>query len=562
VRRTPFDWLLLIFFITAVVGVWAAYDRSRAWLKFGIIIAAIVLFYILAWQRRRNVWWVSGLLGITSSLIAAYFLLTHDWGSWPADIDILNRIGVWWMGIRPPVSLLTLHPNIAGGMIAMLLPFLIAIGVYGYEKQQSEIWGPAFIFGGLALTGLVMTSSRAAWLALIGGLGIWLVWEVSDRVTAVIPFSRQKIFIFAVSLMTILGIALSYSVGDGPLSLAGSLPGQNNVTSRLDLFRDTVDLIGDFPFTGGGLGAFPGLYSQYLAVTPFFQFDYSHNLWLDVALEQSPIGLLSFMGLVVGSGVLLWRTAAHTNNDLLPEDLEAQKRWLYRQQFRRELKPFRWAATIALLVMVYHGLVDDPLYGGVGTPLLFVVPGIVVATSRRQEVKRLLPSMPGLKPGLAWVVGLALVGVGLRLAAAEWKANLGAVFMARTELAGWPTGEWDDGHHVSALDPAATLFTQVVDIASANRTARHRLGLIAMLRQDFGTAVTHLKIAHKLDPDHRGILKTLGYSYVWIGEFDQAAALLKSIPESDREMNVYTGWWLSQGREDLSKLAVDMANLH
>lgn len=560
-RRTPFDWLLLIFVITAVIGVWAAYDRSRAWLKFSIILAAIALYYALAWQRRRNVWWLSGLLGITSSLIAAYFLLTHDWGTWPADIGILNRIAVWWMGIRPPVSLPTLHPNIAGGMMAMLLPFLIAFGVYGYEKQRSEIWGPTFIFGGLALSGLVMTSSRAAWLALIGGLGIWLVWEASERLATVTQRSRNKLFIFTVSLLAILGVVFSYSVGDGPLSLAVGLPGQNNVTSRLDLFRDTIDLIGDFPFTGGGLGAFPGLYSQYIAVTPFFQFDYSHNLWLDLALEQSPMGLLSFIWLMAGSSILLWRTSAHSKNDPLPEDLEAQKRWLYRQQFRRELKPFRWAAAIALVVMVFHGLVDDPLYGSVGTPLLFVVPGMAVATSRRQEVKRLQPSMPGLRSGFAWIVALALVGIGLRLAASGWKANLGAVAMAQIELVGWPTGKWDDGRNMAALNPAARLFTQAVDIESANRTAQHRLGLIAMLRRDFATAVTHLNIAHKLDLDHRGILKTLGYSYVWIGELDQAAPLLESIPESDQEMDVYIDWWNGQGREDLSKLAVEMTKL-
>jgi hypothetical protein len=39
-RRTPFDLPLVLFVITAALGVWAAYDRDIAWSKFWLILGA------------------------------------------------------------------------------------------------------------------------------------------------------------------------------------------------------------------------------------------------------------------------------------------------------------------------------------------------------------------------------------------------------------------------------------------------------------------------------------------------------------------------------------------
>ena len=62
-------------------------------------------------------------------------------------------------------------------------------------------------------------------------------------------------------------------------------------------------------------------------------------------------------------------------------------------------------------------------------------------------------------------------------------------------------------------------------------------------------------------PGHRGIKKSLGYAYTWLGEFDKAFALLEQIPESRTEMETYTWWWNTTNREDLSQKASNMADL-
>jgi tetratricopeptide (TPR) repeat protein len=138
---------------------------------------------------------------------------------------------------------------------------------------------------------------------------------------------------------------------------------------------------------------------------------------------------------------------------------------------------------------------------------------------------------------------------------AVWYANLGAVQMARVELAGFPTGKWDDGSNITALEPAEALFIHALEFNPNNRTAHHRLGLIALLRQNFPVAVVHLEKAFQINKDHTGILKNLAYSYVWAGEIEKAVPLLIQLPEAQHEMQVYTQWWRMLGREDLAASA-------
>ena len=76
-----------------------------------------------------------------------------------------------------------------------------------------------------------------------------------------------------------------------------------------------------------------------------------------------------------------------------------------------------------------------------------------------------------------------------------------------------------------------------------------------MLKRDFPTAVSHLEIAHSGDPYHRGMLKALGFSYIWNGQIDAAQPLLNLIPKSNQEVGVYPWWWGDRNRPDLADYA-------
>jgi tetratricopeptide (TPR) repeat protein len=135
---------------------------------------------------------------------------------------------------------------------------------------------------------------------------------------------------------------------------------------------------------------------------------------------------------------------------------------------------------------------------------------------------------------------------------AAWYANLGAVPMAKVELAGFPTNRWTSPSVLPDLQQAESTLQAALQSNPANYTANYRLGLISMLRQDFISAAAYLEKANQVVPDHRGIVKSLGYCYAWLGDIEKASLLLDEIPEADNELKVYIWWWETQGRNDLS----------
>jgi lipopolysaccharide biosynthesis regulator YciM len=143
---------------------------------------------------------------------------------------------------------------------------------------------------------------------------------------------------------------------------------------------------------------------------------------------------------------------------------------------------------------------------------------------------------------------------------AIWYGNLGVIQMAQVELAGFPTNKWTESAILPDLETAESSLRFALDFDPTNRTVNHRLGLIAMLRRDFDSAVQYLEVAHNQTPNHRGIIKALGYSYVWLGELKRAQILLSEIPEATHELSVYDWWWKDRGRGDLSANAALMVS--
>jgi len=545
--------------MTAAGGVWATYNREAGWAKFWLILASIFLYYALARQPRENLWLVTSLLSLLVAYRALNFLLSPDLPRQSADFEIITKIKRGWLDLRPALTIHAPLPNISAGILAMLIPFPLALGVRAWRERNTSITLLTMVAGGLALFSLLLSSSRGAWLALAVTGGIGLLWRLSQF--AAKRVGKSPYLILGLCLFVVAGqlFWLSLTYPGGPMELANRLPGVPSGGSRLELVHAALNLIIDFPFTGGGLGAFAGLYSQYVMVIPHFLFSYSHNFYLDVALEQGLLGLLALVVVILGSAWLLVKS-------------------IYLSPGTNNSHSIGTVVLASLLVVILHGLVDDALYGNQATPQLFLLPGMAIAATRpdgglnRVHVPRLDLSKvltPGLENRTRWI-GAALVFVTALIApliilrepiTAAWLANLGAVEMARIELADFPSGRWDDGHNVNALAPTATVLKRALQLNPQNRTANHRLGMIAMVQRDFNTATFHLQQAYIADPDHRGVTKALGYCYTWAGKLNEAVRLLANIPEAEREMEVYVWWWRTQERGDLADQAAQMAAL-
>lgn len=554
-RRNLIGILLLLFGVTAVTGVFLAYDTAQAFQKLFVMIVAVLLLYALMAQSRRDIWTVAAILGIISVGIVGYFLQTNDWEVLPADIDIINRIGLRWMGIRPYLPIPVIHANAAGGLLAIILPFQIALAWYARRVKHSLYWWIAVGTGFVALVGLLFTSSRGAWVGLAAAFFLWQLWVQTEKVAQRMQRAHWLIFGAAVVGLAVVGLVLLFVVRD-------RIWGISTVNTRLMLDSASIDLIGDYPFFGAGLASFGGLYSQYIAVTPFFLFNYGHFFWLDMVLEQGVLGLLFWLGIY---GVSVWLLVKMPDNKLTIKAHMVGNGRSRRQVPARalEISLFRWAILISIITHLIHTLVDDPLYAFVGTPFLFLLPGLCLMLVDVHEIPRLtmprLPRVRLMQIGGASAAVLAIVLLVLwRPLFSNWYAMSGAVQMAKIELANWPLNEWNRYPDLDGLAAAAEKFEQALALDPTNRTANHRLGLIEMQNQVFDTAVSHLEAAYQQDPDHIGIVKSLGFSYVWQGNYDAAAPLLDLIPEAQYELENYVSWWEGNGRDDLADHAANM----
>jgi len=550
-QSTRLDLPIAILLLTAAMGVWTAYDAAMAWGKFWLIVGGILIYFAVAGQPQVNHWILACFLGFVGTLMASFFLLTHDWMLQPAKIEIANNVGLWWMSIRPSVHVQGINPNAAASVMAMTTPFLIVFGLRGWRERRASLVLPAIAVGLLISVALVLTTSRGAWLALSLATGTWLLWGLSGYVARAIRQPRGRIFTIALMLMSFAFIWLAFTYPAGVVGLMESLPGPAGAESRLELARETLDLIGDFPITGGGLGSFPGLYSRYILAVPIFALEHGHNLYLDVALEMGPLGILSIMAMILGSVLLL------VGGLLRPEDTNPGSQEL------------RWAGLAALMVISLHGLVD---YSHEGAPLLFLLVGMAISLTRgRSGVKpggnypsaRASTASP--RKGRRWwsfVGGAAIVLGSLaypfnfdKSLLAAWFANGGALEMARVELEGWPSDRGQADNTIAKLETAEAYFVRALKLDDSNRTAHHRLGLVSLQRRDFRVAVQHLEHAYQLDEDHRGIWRSLGSSYLWSGKLGQLSTFDRgtSLDEIYAQNDVFASW-LAKERDPYDSL--------
>lgn len=535
IRKTSFDWFVALFLTTAWVGYWAAYDRETAWSKVWLVVLAALLYYALSSQPEENLEWVCTLFFCIGLGVSSYFFLTQDFVALPRKMEFVNRIGRWVMEMIPRAGWTPIHPNYVAGIATITTPFILyPAGKLVKRSNLISTFLCVFIAIGLGVASfaILMATSRGIIMAIASAFGIWIVWRTVDLIGSRLRLRREALFPSLV-LIYLCVVVLFLYVGPANSGSAFSDDYYYGTGSRGELFARSIYLLFDFPFTGGGLGAFPGLYSYYMLGIPNFNVLNSHNLFLDVAIEQGLLGGLSFLIIFLMSIWFMARGIAQTDSS--------------------QAHIFGWLTFFGLVIAFVHGMVDDYLYNGSGTLLSLALIGLSMPMQKESTCKahftnRRIPSY----------VALALIFffmINLNIIRSAWNANLGAVQMAKVELAGFPTNQWTTSSILTKLEQADTLLHSALQADPANRTANHRLGLISLLRGDFHSAATYLEKANQEAPNHRGIIKSLGYCYVWLGNMEKAQQFLSKIPEARAELDIYVWWWGVKGRPRLAERA-------
>jgi tetratricopeptide (TPR) repeat protein len=199
------------------------------------------------------------------------------------------------------------------------------------------------------------------------------------------------------------------------------------------------------------------------------------------------------------------------------------------------------AAVVSLLIVLLHGLVDDPLYSGRGV-LLFFVPlafgaSLPVERGRRRRHPLVVP--------VALIVLLFLALLGRKPLISLAFSNLGAVHQSQAELSVYSWPEWpiqDDVRRRVNLSDSVAEFEQALAFNPRNGTAHRRLGMIELARGRYEAALHHLEAAYAVEPGSMTTRQLYGEALIVNGRVDEGRALWQGVSNAQRQLN-HRAWW-------------------
>lgn len=551
--RTPLDLPLLCFLATSSVGLWATYERDVSlarmpfevavgWQKYGLILAAVLLCLALARLPNARAVWVAtaGLVG-AGALAGLYFVLTQDFAAGPAKFGLLSRIGVALQAFRPTVPLHAIGSNQAGAVMAMMAPAGLQLALGGWRARRQPIgrWAVAFAAACLLMTGagLLLSASRGAWLALAVALLLWAAWAAGGKLPALQAHRVDRLLIPGFALTVAL-------IAFRPLITPFIQGFMGEGINRLELMRLSTLLVRDHPFTGIGLGTYPLLFSTYVLLIHVGFIGSPHNLYIELAAEQGVAGLLAFLALVAAAGGLAWSAAGRLA--VRPPDTQpdAGRGSTMRQDVapggEAAQGPLPLAGAVAMLiVLLLHGLVDDPLYARRAALLFLLAPlGLIAGLWR---IAGPAPRVRGAGPR-AWQIGGALLALILMAALfarrpllAAWHANLGALEQTRAELTLYDPAHFDrlslDAVRRQADTTAAEAhFAHALIAAPGNATATQRLAMLARARGDYAGSLSLMERLAAAGAADRVTRLLLADALVADGQVDRAVQAAAGLP--------------------------------
>ncbi len=523
---TPLDLPLALFIFSALVGVVISYDPVSSSLKFALIAISVLFFYlVIALQRARAevsesvapflVTMVWGFL-FANAALAVYFITQHDFSN-QIKLALITQIGAQLHAWSPQLHWHDPHPNIVAGVLELALPINLMFAWRLREDAARAKFALAIVLELVIGLGLVMTSSRGAWVAL-GAVAVAAVGMAMARPFFSWARSPRRVFVPVGAGVVLIGALGVFRFPD-LASLPGALYGISSILSRIDLYAKAWALIQDYYFTGSGLGVFPMVFSTYalLLNVPFLT--HVHNLFLQIWIEQGVLGLIAFGWVVVEFYFFVLKRRGHLN-------------WL------------AIGGLAATSVMLLHNLLDVTLYSSRALPLLFLPMGLTLVALDAKE-----PQVDSVSSRPKFALGLAALALGTLVLTgalardplmALWHANVGSVIQTRVELAQYkfPDGLVEYVRRDANLSQAEENFRDALRFDPNNLTARQRLGTIALSRGDYDHAREYLESAYARDPVNEVTLELLGDTYLATGDLDDAYALWSRVGEAESQLRI------------------------
>jgi len=386
-------------------------DRYADLFENADILASLTLFYFLVQimvsdrteaEIARFLKQVFVVLAIVCSMEAIYGLMQY------CGLDLFHPGG--YSSYESKVVGTFGSANSMGCFLAVLTPVLLYL--FGIQKTKTlKILCGLGI--GITLIALILTLSRGAWSALIGGL-IFLIYPSSAK------FIKKRVSGRSVKIGIVIAVILAillFIVGIFFLNPDSAL-------GRIFIWKVSLPMIADYPFLGVGYGNYGYQYLNYQMrffddPSNMIYFDKAcaikdaHSEFVNITAETGLIGLILFVLLI-----FLYFRYRHTIQ--IREDktgVNVQIRIL----------------TASFLVIVIHSTVDSVLHTLPISILFYFCLSMISVLSKKNEIKPLNRTI--VRPGkILKIMGVVLLFINLFILAkvgtgfVHWKKGQNAVY--------------------------------------------------------------------------------------------------------------------------------------
>ncbi|MBX2973537.1 MAG: O-antigen ligase family protein, partial [Flavobacteriales bacterium] len=284
-------WMLLCTLTSSMPMVSAKYVLARTWF-------VVCMYFMVSrlFEDRRNVhrfiWaYIGGL-----SIVVGYTLIHH------AQYGFAHDPAHWVM-----TPFFKDHTSY-GAILAFFLPFsLSAISFPGYSRSGRVV---AFLLFALLAVGLVFSYTRAAWLSLVGSLGLYVImrFRVPTWLLVVLVLGVGAVYVVEKEQIT---IALERNRDESSDDLGKHVKSISNISSdasnleRINRWNSAFRMFMERPVLGWGPGTYMFQYAPFQAAadrtiisTNFGVGGNAHSEYLGPLSEQGLPGMLLMLALV------------------------------------------------------------------------------------------------------------------------------------------------------------------------------------------------------------------------------------------------------------------------
>lgn len=269
--------LMVVFYLLAITGEFVCYDYAEFRFQFVHFSRAILIFLVIASRLHDKQFLVSFVVGLLGGLGFQSFIGFWQWQIGPLRLPYFKITSGYRVTGTMQVA------NAFGAYLITLVPLAIRIAFFT-DLKPKLLW---IIISGISLGALYATYTRGAWLAFIGAMFLFTLFDLNTRKIKV----RQKIVFIVLSIIfiTFMGVKYGENITARMSGASESLSGEAK-HSRASLARDAYRIITENKSFGVGLNNY-----RHFADKQIQGLRIVHNAYLLIAAEQGVIAIILFL---------------------------------------------------------------------------------------------------------------------------------------------------------------------------------------------------------------------------------------------------------------------------